>query len=107
MGPFYPTSHAGAHARRLAASLTTLSCCCCCFLSCCCCCWCLQEERQSAAEALVTALVDSQKQYDATHRAKSAEPAGSFDQEGGNRQQRMEQCLSCCSPLMVSPSLAS
>jgi hypothetical protein len=62
----------------------------------------LQEERQAAATALVAALVYSQKAYDATHRAKSAQPAGSFDQEAGNRQQRMEECLSCCSPLMVS-----
>lgn len=64
----------------------------------------LQEERQAAATALVAALVNSQKAYDATHRAKSAQPAGNFDQEAGNRQQRMEECLSCCSPLMVSPS---
>jgi len=61
----------------------------------------LQQERQAAAEALVAALVDSQAQHDASHRAKNAEPPGSFDQEGGTRQQRMEQCLSCCSPLMV------
>jgi hypothetical protein len=60
-----------------------------------------QEERQAAAEALVAALVDSQKQYDGTHRTKGSVPPGSFDQEAGNRQQRMEECLSCCSPLMV------
>lgn len=63
-----------------------------------------QEERQAAAEALVAALVDSQKQYDGTHRTKGAVPSGNFDQEAGNRQQRMEQCLSCCSPLMVRSS---
>jgi hypothetical protein len=66
-----------------------------------------QEERQAAAEALVTALVDSQKQYDASHRAKGAKPGGSFEQDAGNRQQRMEQCLSCCSPLMVRPAAAA
>lgn len=73
------------------------------------CCWLLllllQEERQAAAEALVTALVDSQAQHDASHRQKGAKPPGSLDQEGGNRQQRMEDCLSCCSPLMVRGGL--
>lgn len=65
-----------------------------------------QAERQAAAEALVAALVDSQKQYDATHRAKGDNPGGTLEQleAGGNRQQRMEECLSCCSPLMVRDS---
>jgi hypothetical protein len=64
----------------------------------------LQDERQAAASSLVQALVDSQKQHESSHMPAGAQPGGTLDmqQEGGNRQQRMEQCLNCCSPLMVS-----
>jgi hypothetical protein len=66
----------------------------------------LQDARQTAANALVLALIDSQKQHEGSHMPADAQPGGSLDlQEGGNRQQRMEQCLNCCSPLMVSVEL--
>ncbi|WIA38355.1 hypothetical protein OEZ86_001688 [Tetradesmus obliquus] len=62
-----------------------------------------QDARQAAASSLVQALVDSQKQHESSHMPAGAQPGGSLDiqQEGGNRQQRMEQCLNCCSPLMA------
>lgn len=63
----------------------------------------VQDEREAAAQALVAALVDSQSQYDEMTRAPDAQPSGNLEHEPvGNRQQRMEQCLDCCSPLMVS-----
>jgi hypothetical protein len=62
-----------------------------------------QADRVAAAEALVAALVASQKQFDAKYRAANVQLAGTLEQtEGGSRQQRMEQALSCCSPHMVS-----
>ncbi|WIA18061.1 hypothetical protein OEZ85_009542 [Tetradesmus obliquus] len=62
-----------------------------------------QDARQTAASSLVQALVDSQKQHESSHMPAGAQPGGSLDtqQEGGNRQQRMEQCFNCCSPLMA------
>uniref|UniRef100_A0A383W0H0 Myb-binding protein 1A n=1 Tax=Tetradesmus obliquus TaxID=3088 RepID=A0A383W0H0_TETOB len=62
-----------------------------------------QDARQAAASSLVQALFDSQKQHESSHMPAGAQPGGSLDiqQEGGNRQQRMEQCLNCCSPLMA------
>eukprot|EP00775_Hariotina_reticulata_P004051 gene4051-4298_t len=61
-----------------------------------------QADRVAAADALVTALVASQKVFDVEHRATDAQPAGSLEQnEGGSRQQRMEQALHCCSPHMA------
>lgn len=63
----------------------------------------VQDERESAAKALVEALVNSQQQHDTPQRSADMHPGGSLEQqEGGNRQQRMEQCLNCCSPVMVS-----